>query len=214
MIRFITWSLVAVALAALATPSAYADVDVSLNIVFNDFLDPSQGGSWSLVAKTDTPDSDGIVSLVSRFGLGTIPAAGTVNPNIGHDIGGGNLIIGTFPGFVEFLYGQNPDPNSPIPGLVLGVGLPGGPSDLGLDFLGDPTWDNASEIAFGTIPDLTIIPDFLTAAANEVFETIGGGIVQANIGETVVRFVPEPSAALLGLLACIDCGCRRRRRKL
>ncbi len=217
MKRFIAWSLVAVALTALATPSAYADVDISLNIVFNDFLDPNQGGSWSLVAKTDTPDSDGIVALTSRFGLGTIPAAGTVNPNIGHDILGGNLGIFTSPdpnGFVEFLYGQDPDPNSPIPGLVLGVGLPGGPSDVGLDFLGDPTWDNASEIAFGTIPDLTIIPDFLLAAANEVFETIGGGIVMANIGETVVRFVPEPGTALLGLLACIGCGCRRRRRKL
>ena len=217
MKRFIAWSLVAVALTALATPSAYADVDISLNIVFNDFLDPNQGGSWSLVAKTDTPDSDGIVALTSRFGLGTIPAAGTVNPNIGHDIFGGNLGIGTFPdpnGFVEFLYGQDPDPNSPIPGLVLGVGLPGGPSDVGLDFLGDPTWDNASEIAFGTIPNLTIIPEFLSAAANEVFETIGGGIVAADIGEIVVRFIPEPGTILLGLLACIGCGYCRRRRKL
>ena len=212
MKRFIAWSLVAVALTALATPSAYADVDVSLNIVFNDFLDPNQGGSWSLVAKTDTPDSDGIVGLLTQFELGTIPAAGTVNPNIGHDILGGNLGISTVPdpnGFVEFLYGQNPSG-----GLVLGVGLPGGPSDVGLDFLGDPTWDNASEIAFGTIPDLTIIPEFLLAAANEVFETIGGGIVAANIGETVVRFVPEPGTILLGLLACIGCGYCRRRRKL
>ncbi len=218
MKRFIAWSLVAVALTALATPSAYADVDISLNIVFNDFLDPNQGGNWSLVAKTDTPDSDGIVSLVIRFELGTIPAAGTVNPNIGHDILGGNLGIGTsfvpYYTFVEFIYGQNPDPGSPIPGLVLGVGLPGGPSDVGLDFLGDPTWDKASEIAFGTIPNLSIIPEFLSAAANEVFETIGGGIVAADIGVTVVRFVPEPGTALLGLLACIGCGCRHRRRKL
>ena len=188
-----------------ASTSAHADVDVSLNIVPNDFSDASQGGTWTLVAKTDTVDSDGIVGLVTRFQ--DIPAAGTVNPNIGHDINGGDLVVGIFGSDVEFVYGQ--DPND---GLVLGVGLPGGPSDLGADPLGNSAWDNASEIAFGTIPDLSLIPLFVSAAANEVFESIGGGIQLATIDETVVRIaVPEPNTVVLGLLACIGCVRRRSR---
>ncbi len=186
-------------------PSARADVDVSLNVVPNDFSDFSQGGIWSMVAKTDTTDSDGIVGLVTRYL--NIPAAGTVVPNIGHDINGGALKIGTFGSEIEFVYGQNPDD-----GLVLGVGLLGGPSDLGADPLGDPAWDNASEIAFGTIPDLTLIPIFVFAAANEVIESIGGAIQLATIDETVVRIaVPEPTAAVLGLLACFGFARHRRR---
>ena len=218
MKRFIVCSLAAIALIALVAPTVRAEVDVSLNIVFNNPLDHSQGGSWSLVAKTDTPNSDGIVGLTSRFVEGTMPPSGTVASGIGHDINGGALLIGSFdhdadantPDQTEFVYGQ--DPNGFIPGLVLGVGLPGGPSDVGSDFLGNPTWDNASEIAFGTISDLTVVPDFAYAAANEVFETIGGGIVLADIGELTVRYeIPEPAACTLALAAlCLAMGRRRQ----
>jgi hypothetical protein len=205
MKRILNLTLCVLILGTLVMTSARADVDVSLNVFPNDFSDFSLGGSWSMVAKTDTIDSDGIVALVTRYE--NIPAAGTVNPNIGHDLNGGALLVGIFGSEIEFVYGQ--DPND---GLVLGVGLPGGPSDLGADPLGDPAWDDASEIAFGTIPDLTLIPVFVTAAANEVFESIGSGIQLATIDEMVVRIaVPEPTAAALGLLACFGFARHRRR---
>ena len=207
MKRTITSTLLAVALIATASSPALADVDVSLNIIPDGF----GGGDWTLVAKTDTPDSAGIVALITRFIDGTIPAAGTVNPDIGHDLNGGTLVVGTFvdpfgPDFVEFVYGQ--DPND---GLVLGVGLPGGPSDLGPDPLGNPAWDNASEIAFGTIPDTNNIPVELLAAANEVEEVlVGGAIFAATVDKFVVRVLPEPSTAVLAVFAMAGLGWRRR----
>ena len=194
----------------LSNTSADAEVHFSLNVVPNDVSDFSQGATWQMVARTDTPDSDGIVALVSFFDGGTLPLAGTVNPNIGHDILGGNLGINDLtdpnePGYYEYLYGQDPGD-----GLVLGVGLPGGPSDLGPDFLGDSFWDNSSELAFGTIPDLNIIPVLLGVLANETFESVGGGIQAADIGVTVVRILPEPTTAGLALLACPTLLWRRR----
>jgi hypothetical protein len=206
MKRILNLTLSVLVLGTIAMASARADVDVSLNVVPNNFSDYSQGGSWTLVAKTDTTDSDGIVSLFSRFL--DIPAAGTVDPDIGHDINGGVLVIGIFGLQIEFVYGQDPGD-----GLVLGVGLPGGPSDLGVDPLGDPAWDDASEFAFGNIPDLNLIPVFVNAGANEVFEIMSGGVIQAaTIDEMVVRVaVPEPNTAVLGLLAFIGCVRRRRR---
>ncbi len=198
-------SILIAALLAVASSPALADVDVSLNVFPNDFSDPTQGGSWQLVAITDTPLSDGIVGLVTRFEDGTIPAAGSVNPNIGADI----FTIGTFadpngPDFVEFVYGQA----SPY---VFGVGQITSPSNIGLDPLGDPTWNFASEIATGTIPDLTTIPVEILAAGNEVFETISGGVQAATIDQFVVRVqVPEPSTALLLLAGCCGVGFRRR----
>ena len=81
--------LCAVAVATFAVSSAPAQVNVSLNLEFNNLLDPSQGGSWTLVAKTDTAGSLGIVGLVTRFL--NMPPSGTVDPNIGHDILGGLL---------------------------------------------------------------------------------------------------------------------------
>lgn len=203
MNRKISLTLFIVGMLLLSATASHAEVHFSLNVVPNNLSDFSQGATWQMVAKTDTVNSDGIVGLASEFLLGTIPATGTVNPNIGHDILGGNLGIDVItdpnnpPARVTFLYGQDPGD-----GLVLGVGLPGGPSDLGPDFLGDSFWDNSSEIAFGTIPDLNITPILELVEANETFESIGGGIQQAAIGVTVVRILPEPATAALALFAC------------
>ena len=180
MKRAIMSSFMVAVLLLVICSSNLADVDISLNIVPNDYSDPTQGGNWSLVAKTDTVNSAGIVGLLASFELGTIPAVGTVNPNIG-----GFLFVGTFLipiERVEFVYGQ---PGTP---WLLGVGLPGGPSDIGPDPLGDPVWDSASEIAFGAIPDLTTIPVPvpLFAGANEV-EEVGGISFAATIDQFVVR---------------------------
>ena len=214
MKRYILALTCALALTFTFARSAEAVVDVSLNIVYNNPADPTQGGDWTLVAKTDTPNSDGIVALVTRFS--DIPAMGTVNPLIGHDINGGELVVGLFdhdndtntPDVVEFVYGQNEDPNVMPAGFIEGVGLPTSPSNLPNDPLGDNlNWANSSVIATGSIPDLTILPTFVSADANDV---INGTVFSAIIGKMVVR-IPEPGAVLLATMGSVGLALRRRR---
>lgn len=213
MNRNIALSLFMASSLVLSTTLVHAEVHFSLNVIPNDVSDFSQGATWQMVAKSDTPNSEGIVGLVSQFTIGTMPPSGTVNPNINHNILGGNLGINEIQGLgvVEFLYGQNPIIlGNSVVGYLPGVGLLGGPSDLGPDFLGDPFWDNASEIAFGTIPDLTIVPELVLVDGNETFEAIAGTATAADIGVTVVRILPEPTTTVLAFLACPALLRRRR----
>lgn len=205
MKRFLALLSCAVVLTACLGSNSHAAVDVSFNIVYNNLGDPSLGGNWTLVSKTDTAGSNGIVSLVVRL-LGIDPNdPASVHPDIGHDINGGLLKIGFFSGATEYVYGQ--DPND---GLILQVGLPGSPSNLVNDPLGDNVnWANSSIIATGTIPDLTTLPSFTLIAANE---SISGIIQGATIGFVAVRtFVPEPATMLLGCVAALGIAFHRRR---
>jgi len=192
MKRRLVLSLCAVALTAFGMSSAQADVDVSLNLRYTDPADPSEGGTWTLVAKTDSP---GIAGLVVRFVGDTMPAAGTIDnaATIGHDINGGALKIGQFdhdsdgntPTQTEFVYGQ--DPND---GLVLGVGAGVNPWNGGQDPLdgqnvGPGTWDGSTIIATGAIADLTTRPSIFSVAANEIIGGVPTG--PATIGATPVR---------------------------
>ena len=205
MNRILALALLTLGTLSFCTASAHADVHFSLNVVPNDVSDFSQGATWQMVAKSDTVGSEGIVGLASLFELGSMPPSGTVNPDID-----GSLYVAEFndPNYprIEFLYAQFPSP-----GYLPGVGLLGGPSDIGADFLADSFWDNASEIAFGTIPDLTILPELILVDGNETFEAIAGTAVAADIGQTVVRIaVPEPTTIILTLLACPALLRRRR----
>ncbi len=205
MKRCLVLSLCAVALAAFGISSAQAVVNVALNLRYTDPADPSLGGTWTLVAKTDTASSTGITGLVVRFAGGTMPAAGTVNGSIGHDINGGALVVGSFdhdsdpntPTQTEFVYGQ--DPND---GLVANVGLAGTPAPWngGQDPLdgqnvGAGTWDGSTIIATGAIANLSTRPAFFSAAANE---DISGTITAATINLMTVR---GDSRVTLGLEA-------------
>ncbi len=175
MKRSFILSLCAVALAAITMSAAQATVDVALNLTYTQPADPSQGGTWSLVAKTDTALSNGIVGLSVR--LTNMPAAGTVNASIGHEINGGLLQVGTFGLETEFVYGQNLGDATPLP--VTGVG-----QSAATDQFFNPVWDGVTEIASGTIADLTTRPAFGAVAANE---DIGGVITAATIGLTNIR---------------------------
>jgi hypothetical protein len=203
MKRRLVLSLCAVALTAFGMSSAQADVDVALNLRYTDPADPSEGGDWTLVAKTDSP---GIAGLVVRFVGGTMPAAGTIDNavTIGHDINGGALVIGQFdhdsdantPTQTEFVYGQ--DPND---GLVLGVGVSvnlwnGGEDPLDGQNVGPGTWDGSTIIATGAIADLTTRPSIFSVAANEIIGGDPNG--PATIGAMTVR---GDSANNLGLEA-------------
>ncbi|MCH8840307.1 MAG: PEP-CTERM sorting domain-containing protein [Planctomycetes bacterium] len=193
MKRSVILSLFAVALAAIGMSAAQATVNVALNIVYTDPFDPSEGGDWTLVAKTDTALSQGIVGLVVRFtDIADDPnnPTGTAGPSIGHDILGGFLGAAAFdhdsdPNTVkqtEYVYGQ--DPND---GLTFDVGLVGAVANQGTDPFFNSFWDDASVIATGTIADLTTRPTFVSAAANESFADPNAPIQAAMIGLTNVR---------------------------
>lgn len=205
MKRCVVLSLCAVALTAFGISSAHAAVSVSLNLRYTDPADPSEGGTWALVATTD---SQGVAGLKVRFDGGTMPPSGTVQSGIGHtinDANGNALIIGQYqdagdPNGVlqtEFVYGQ--DPND---GLVLGVGAGlnlwnGGQDPLDGQNVGAGTWDNATLIATGAIADLSTRPALFDVKANEII----GGVVsttEATIGDTAVR---GDSLVTLGLEA-------------
>ncbi len=174
-------SMCAVALAAFGINAANAGVDVALNLNYVDPADPNDGGSWTLVAKSD--NANGIAGLVVRIEDGTIPAAGTVDAGIGHSINSGVLQIGTFtdpngPDFVEFVYGQ--DPNA---GLVGNVGLAAAASNQGPDPLGNSVWDDATVIATGSFLDVR--PLAVLAAATEIDPN--GAIIGSSINTFNIR---------------------------
>ena len=185
MKRSLILPLCAVVLAALGMSAAQATVNVALNLEYVDPWDPSEGGSWTLVAQSDDPNSTGITGLSVRFN--DMPASGVINGSIGQAINSGDLQIGTFGTETEFVYGQ--DPNN----LTANVGLASGPSNVAVDPLRNPVWNNSSVIATGSIADLTARPTFASAAANV---NISGTITAASMGTTSVR---GDAADLLGL---------------
>ena len=184
---------------------AQNEVNISLNVFPTSFANPDAGGDWTLVAKTDNVVGIGAINAILRDvnngrivdgdpqdditvsgDIGAIDPIGVQPPYL--DLGGG---------VTDLIYGQDiSDPSS----VVLGVGTPS-QSD-GPDPLGDPAWDDATIIAFGTYP--SVIPGFTTA---------GGSVTDANVLNstsdamaampvtTVVRVaVPEPaSVALIAL---------------
>ena len=141
MKRSLILSFCAVAVAALGMSAAHAGTDAALNLRYTQPADPSEGGTWTLVAKTDDPNSDGLTALVARFN-NIDPNSISIDGGIGHDIGISGGVFGTT---VEVVYGQ--DPND---GLTAGVGLGGGPDDP----LNNAAWDGATVIATGTFGGL------------------------------------------------------------
>lgn len=181
MKRILIFSLCAVAVAAIGMNAAQAAVNTALNLYYTDPADPSDGGTWTLVAVDTDPNSAGIVALTVRFD--DLAPAGTVNGSIGHNINpdnGNALVIGVFEvDETEFVFGQ--DPNE---GLTFGVGLAGGPSDQGVDPLGNFVWDNASIIATGSFGSLR---PSVVANSVEANVSVAGEIVAASIGLFNVR---------------------------
>jgi len=158
MKRGLVLTLCAVAMTAFCVTNASADVDVALNLNYIDPADPSEGGSWSLVAKIDTASTGGISALV--VDVDNINADGVVNGSIGHNILGGLLGVLVSGSSTEMTYGQDPGT-----GITNGVGTDGGPSDQDLDPLLNSVWDDASVIATGTFGALR--PLITAAAGNE-----------------------------------------------
>ena len=148
-------SLLTVALMAMGTSTARAanDVDVQLNLRYTDPADPSEGGTWDLLAKTATPGSFGIAGLVVNIGGNDLGVTGVdapalqITPNAlafdnATSIFRYNLLAG---GDVEIVAGDDLSGS-----LVMGVGLGSSASNVPTDDLGNSVWDNSSLLASGT----------------------------------------------------------------
>jgi len=186
MKRSLILSLCAVIVAALGMSAVQAQTDIALNLKYTDPADPSEGGEWTLVAKSADPNSNGLTALVSRY-TNIDPNSIVINGSIGHDIG---VSGGVFGSAVEIVYGQ--DPND---GLTSGAGQVGGPSDQGADPLLNSAWDNASVIATGTFGASRPDNDPNSSAGGN-FENTLSEIVSTAVGLNNVRGDSENSLGL------------------
>lgn len=143
----------AVAASAMATAS-YAATDLSLNLRYTQPADPSQGGTWELVAKTDDPDGlVGVSAYLAEAGAGSVVAGAGVSQSIL----GGNIGVDDQGGAMNIVYGQDLSQ-----AVVTGVGSGTGAVD---DSLNNPAWDGASVLVTGGTFGATR-PTFTSSGAN------------------------------------------------
>lgn len=188
--------LVGLGIALSLSSFAVADVDVSMNVRRNSPTDPAMGAEWTLVARTDTPGSQGLVAIVLRFL--DLPEE---NLTASASQAGSGVQTAMFGDETEFLITFS---------SMTEVGLPTNPLNLLDDPLGDnANWANTSVIASGSIQDVTALPRAFSAESNE-FDA-SGQIVAGPIGTFVVRTaIPEPSTAGIALIGLLGAAAHRR----
>ncbi len=206
LIRIVTLLAALAAVGSGALLAHAANVDISMNVFPTIAGSPNTGGTWTLVAKTDSPHGIAAIS----FWLLRISTVGIVaESDIGQD---GNPYFGTFGGIYNLVYFQNPTLPASV---VLGVGTPA-KSD-GPDPLGNPLWDGATRLISGSYPSL--IPAFSTTPGNITgANTLPSsappynGSLAATVS-TVVRVIPEPGSLALTLTCALGIINARRRPK-
>jgi hypothetical protein len=163
------------------------NVQLSLNLRYTDPADPSEGGQWYLVAKTD--DTDGIAAISAyisgidgsaasmKYGNGTGPGsasyAATNNVTLGAILNGGNPYATTIGTAVNVVYGQD-TANGPI---VADVGQNPGPGNTAVDPLRNAAWNNSAIIATGTFAGGGTLANQFNRPA---FVTAGTNVTDAN----------------------------------
>jgi hypothetical protein len=163
MKRGLVFTLCTLAVASFASSAmAQANVQLSLNLRYTDPADPSEGGVWYLVAKTDDPDGIAAISAYisniaggtanSSYGNGANPGsasyAATTAATLAAITNGGVPYKATFGTAENIVYGQNIAAGGTIVADVgQGAGTPG---NTAVDPLRNPAWNNAAIIANGT----------------------------------------------------------------
>jgi hypothetical protein len=187
MKRSLLLSLFAVAIVAMTFGQAMAAITVQLNLRYNNPADGTSGGTWDLLAKTDSAFGiAGVTAVVNNINLAGI----TLNTGIGA-IPLESKITGSI---VEFVYGQDLNGAAGV-GKILnvgrGAGTPGNVADDDLFPGANAAYDNMAKLASGTFGatrpslDTTVATGFAgnewtnaamttVTAASPVF-TYGGG---------------------------------------
>ncbi|MBN1853474.1 MAG: PEP-CTERM sorting domain-containing protein [Pirellulales bacterium] len=174
--------LAAFALTALIVGPAIAQstIDVSLNLRYTDPADPTEGGQFTLVAKTN--DTIGIAAISAY--LDNINSAGIA---LQTGIGGMTpiYVMSFTDGTVNAIYGQDISTT-----VVPGVGTASTPAGLiATDPLWNPAWNNVTSIMTGTFGGLR--PAFTTEGSSSTGgnvltkSTVPGSAAAATLTTTV-----------------------------
>lgn len=197
MKRGLVLTLTALALVVGTNAARAAVVNLSLNLRYNDPADPSEGGRFFLMAKTDgtfgLAGVDVRLSGVNNTGiaLGNPTAVGSgvaayatmANTVTGSIANAGNPYAGTIGGNVDIVWGQDVG-TLVVPNVGKGAGTPG-------NFTNDPlrntaAWANSALLVSGTFGATR--PAFVSAAANVLgAATTGTPAVAATSVTTTVR---------------------------
>lgn len=222
MKRGLVFSLCALAVAVSASSaSAQAPtVSLSLNLRYTDPADPSEGGTWQLVAETNSTIGiaaiSAYISNISDTGIvygngGTITGA-----TLGVILNGGQPYKATIGSAVNVVYGQDTAAGPIVGGVGRGDAI-AAPGEIATDPLRNPTWNNASLIASGTFAgggnagNQFNRPAFVTAGANSTdANTLSGLVAPANqsLDATTTTIVRGDSVISFGLNTPATAGLR------
>lgn len=203
--------------------AAAQSIDLSLNLLYTNPSDVTEGGTWQVVGKSTGQGIQGIAFAVQGVSSGALNApVGRVNgvpiDNAGFDF----TDVTTRPGNVfDFFAFQGADLGGPDADAFYGFGtqsnatpttigpsyasltaLRNSPWSVGVDVFGETEWNNAAIIASGTFSGVTI-PSFVLgdqAPAGSVWTTVGtassrGSFVDGVTVTTIVRDqLPELTA--------------------
>jgi MYXO-CTERM domain-containing protein len=206
MKRGLVFTLCALALAASGSVAhaqlGATDIALSLNLRYTDPADPTEGGTWYLVARTGSTDGiAGVSAWIQNInGAGTVflgnngvvgngyTVAVTSNTigSIEQGAAGSNSAYATSAsGFVNVVYGQNTAvvENGSIK-LDVGGGT-GTPGNIALDPLKNATWNNSALLASGTF-----------GGTRPVFGTAGTTATGGNVLPVGATAIPPQNTAL------------------
>ena len=196
------------ALVLAAASSAVAqtpNVMLSMNVFPTNLANPNGGGTWSIVAKTDSTQG---ISAINAYLLDVNTVGLDVENDIGHDFADPQFAI--ISGTVNLVYGQDLT-TAPLVGGVGTMSLSDGP-----DPLGDPAWNDATKIFSGSYG--SVIPSFTNAGNNTTDANtfaqvvVGMAAIDANTTTVVRVAVPEPATIGLAMCAVVGAAALRRRR--
>jgi hypothetical protein len=193
----LVFSLCALALAAYCG-QAQAAVNMSLNLHYTDPADPSEGGTFQLVAKTDSPNG---ISALNAY-LSNINTAGLVYGNgttitattLGAITNTGAVVFQTpVTGGFNLLYGQDTANGPVVKNVGRGNGTPG---NVTPDVFKNNAWNNVALLVSGTFGATR--PAFISAGANSsdanvfanantVTPLASGDVIAAGTVTTIVR---------------------------
>jgi uncharacterized protein (TIGR03382 family) len=167
-----TLSALALAVCSSAVHAQAPTADVALNLRYTDPADVSEGGTWYLVAKTNSPNGlagvSAYLSNINSAGATLGSAAGNGYPAVtAANIGAITPFIGTFGSVVNVVYGQDTAAGPIVLNVGRGDGAgpnPAAPGEVATDPFGNAAWNGASVLASGTFGGSR--PAFTTSGAN------------------------------------------------